>query len=75
MGEDYHSAYLRFHTRRRVPAVYLAHAIHAIVAIPALVGMNNLRASSSADGSFPTALPTFFLLNYLPPFLYQNAFL
>jgi hypothetical protein len=56
MGEDYHSAYLQFQTRRRVPAVYLAHAIHAIVAIPALVGMNNLRASSSADGSIPTAL-------------------
>jgi hypothetical protein len=40
--------------RRRVPAVYLAHAIRAIVAILAVRGMNNLRASNTSVGSNPT---------------------
>jgi hypothetical protein len=44
----------------RVPAVYLAHAILAILAFVALCELNNLRVASSTDGSIPTA-PTIHL--------------
>jgi hypothetical protein len=39
----------------RVPAVYLAHAFLAIVAILAVRGMNKLRVPNGPDGSIPTA--------------------
>jgi hypothetical protein len=39
----------------RVPAVYLAHAFLAIVAILAVRGMNNLRVPNGPHGSIPTA--------------------
>ena len=39
---------------RCVPAVYLAHAIRAIVAILAVRGMNNLRVCNEPVGSNPT---------------------
>jgi hypothetical protein len=45
----------QLHTRCRVPAVYLAHAILAIVAILAVRGMNKLRVPNGPDGSIPTA--------------------
>ena len=37
------------------PAVYLTHAILAIVAILAVCGLNNLRVPNGPDGSIPTA--------------------
>jgi hypothetical protein len=39
----------------RVPAVYLAHAILAIVATLAVHGMNKLRVPNGPHGSIPTA--------------------
>jgi hypothetical protein len=39
----------------RVPAVYLVHAILAIVATLAVRGMNKLRVPYGPDGSIPTA--------------------
>jgi hypothetical protein len=49
------------HPRCRVPAVYLTHAILAIVAFCALRGMNNLRVSGSTVRS-PPPLPNFLLI-------------
>jgi hypothetical protein len=45
------------HTRRRVPRVYLAHAIRAIVAILAVRGMNNLRVCRQLDVPTPPPPP------------------
>jgi hypothetical protein len=48
-------AIIRLLVPPRVPAVYLAHAILAIVAGCAERGMNNLRVHNGADSSIPTA--------------------
>lgn len=47
------------HGARRVPAVYLAHAFLAFLAVAAVRGMNKLRVCSSSDGSNPTRASKF----------------
>ena len=50
-------------TPLRVPAVYLAHAILAVLAVAAIRGMNNLRVCVGRDGSIPTAPTNIFFSN------------
>ncbi len=46
----------------RVPAVYLAHAFLAILAVDAERGMNNLRVCKGLDSSIPTTLNDLYIM-------------
>jgi hypothetical protein len=49
----------------RVPAVYLAHAIVAILAVDALRGINNLPVCTSHRASTPAPSTIFFYFLFL----------